>query len=50
MSMGFMMVFFGYNTAQNFVTPLFGNLGTKTLAILYGVFTGVIFIFLAPPV
>ena len=28
MGMGFLFVFFGFNTAQNFVVPLFGSVGS----------------------
>ena len=46
MSLGFLFVFFGFSTAQNFVVPLFGNIGSLSLGVLYFVFT---FVLLAGP-
>ena len=46
MALGFLFVFFGFNTAQNFVVPLFGSVGSLSLGILYFVFT---FVLLAAP-
>ena len=36
MCVGCASLFFGYSTAQSFVVPLFGSLGSVSLGIVYG--------------
>eukprot|EP00937_MAST-01D_sp_MAST-1D-sp2_P006637 g6637.t1 len=47
MSVGFLLIFFGFNTAQNFVVPLLGTVGSWSLGLLYFVFTFTLLV--APP-